>query len=122
MRWINELSTIKQESMENQSALIDELTRRFVTCANPIPFEVLDDELLAFSQESTSRAMQYCLCSLIAADIATVPYAEGRNSHMSVLKDVAASYGLSIDKIIYATRFEQQIENHLAKLENDEDV
>jgi hypothetical protein len=117
MHNIDELDMIKSKSIAYQHATVDDLTSRFIQAADSIPDEILRDELADLSREDSRQAMRYCLLAIIAADIATVPYPEGREFHMRTLTKLAKSYGLSRDKIIYLTRYADQMTEHFQALE-----
>ena len=61
--------------------------------------EIESDDLVDLSAESSGRAFRYTFLAMIAADIATVPYREGREAHMERLKKLASEYGLSMKKV-----------------------
>ena len=105
MHSVNDLSTVKQESAATQWELIDNLISQFETFTDPLPPEILADGVTDLSRESKRAQLQYEFCAVIAADIATVPYVEGRAAHLAVLQQVADHYNLSLEKIIYLSRY-----------------
>ena len=117
MHSVNELNVIKSQSVECQREVVDELAARFFRLANPLPAEALKDELAALASENVRQALRYCLLAIIAADIATVPYPEGREFHMQTLAEVAAAYGLSVAKIVHMTEYADEMIRHFQVLE-----
>ena len=108
MNRVSDLNMIKARDVEYQRAVIDDLTDRFRRAPNGIDAvlaEIPKDEVVDLSLERPDQAVRYALLAMIAADIGTVPYTEGRAYHMEGLKELASKYDLSIRKIIYLTRF-----------------
>jgi hypothetical protein len=120
MNRVSDLNMIKGRDVAYQRTVIDELTNRFsqsVTGINVILVEMPKDDLVDLSVEEPEQVIRYALLAIIAADIATVPYPDGRAFHMDTLKDLAATYNLSPRKIVYLTRYADEWMNRLEALE-----
>jgi len=113
---------IKGRDLAHQRAVIDDLTTRFARTTNGVDAvlaELPKDELVDLSVEEPEQTIRYALLAMIAADIATVPYQEGRAFHMEGLKELASIYDLSPRKIIYLTNYADEWMNRLEALERN---
>jgi|SRR5215212_9872995 hypothetical protein len=120
MNRVSDLNMIKGRDLAHQRAVIDDLTTRFVRTTNGVDAvlaELPKDELVDLSVEEPEQTIRYALLAMIAADIATVPYQEGRAFHMEGLKELASIYDLSPRKIIYLTNYADEWMNRLEALE-----
>jgi hypothetical protein len=108
MNRISDLNVIKGRDIDTQRAVIDELVERYGRTANGVEkvlSEILGDDLGDLSAEPPEQALRYAFLAMIAADIATVPYMEGRAFHMEGFSQLASGYGLSMKKVVYLTRY-----------------
>lgn len=99
---------MKSRSLPAQREVIDELTARFGCVPEMVTrlrAGVLKDDVLDLSGEVPLQVIRYCLLAMIASDIATVPYPEGRAYHLKGLRELAASYGLAEKKIIHLSEY-----------------
>lgn len=122
MNRVSDLNMIKGREVAYQRAVIDDLVSRFGRTANGIDAvlaEIPKDELVDLSVEEPEQAIRYALLAMIAADIGTVPYQEGRNFHMEGLKELASIYDLSPKKIIYLTIYADAWMSRLEALERN---
>lgn len=122
MNRVSDLNMIKGQEVAYQRAVIDDLVNRFGRTANGIDAvlaEVPKDELFDLSVEEPEQTIRYALLAMIAADIATVPYQEGRTFHMEGLKELASIYDLSVRKIIYLTKYADEWMNRLEAVERN---
>jgi hypothetical protein len=124
MHSVSELSVLKSRSLADQRAVVDELTTRFsrltdrtaVQCA-----EVLKEGVVDLARERPEQVLRYLFLAIIAADIATVPYPEGRVRHMESLRELSATYGLSDKTIVYLSAYSENLVRCLAAVEKDGD-
>jgi hypothetical protein len=122
MNRVSDLNMIKGQDIVAQRAVIDELASRFSLTVDGIDIvlsEIPKDDLVDLSAEAPGRAIRYALLAIIAADIATVPYQEGRNFHMRRLEELASIFGLSTKKIVHLTRYADQWMTRFEALEGD---
>jgi hypothetical protein len=113
---------IKGQEVAYQRAVIDDLVDRFGSTKDGIRAvltEIPKDELVDLSVEEPAQAIRYALLAMIAADIATVPYQEGRAYHMEGLKELASVFDLSTRKIIYLTKYADEWMDRLEALERN---
>ena len=107
---ITPLLTIKSQNSIDQRTIIDELTRACLgSCSSELQLVMNGDSLLDFSRESETDIVRYCLLTIYAADIASVPYAAGRERHLARLKDLVQFYNLNYDRVIHLTKHERAL-------------
>ncbi len=117
---ISDLNVTKDQDIATQRAVLDHLTASLMPFAaqlEELRDDTLADGVLDLSQEGTEQLIRYLLITLIAADIATVPYPEGRARYMARLTEIADHYGVVLNRILYLTRHADAL---LARLEEIE--
>lgn len=120
MNRVSDLNMIKGREVAHQCIVIDDLTNRFLQVpggVDAVLAQLPEDELVDLSAEEPAQAVRYALLAMIAADIATVPYPEGRAFHMETLREVASTYNLSPRKIIYLTKYADEWMGKLEAIE-----
>lgn len=111
-----DLIAIKSSDGARQRAIIDEFTIRCLDSDVDLLDIVRRDRVIDLAGEAAERLVRYCLLAVYAADIASVPYAEGRARHIERLMEVVDENGLSYDKVIYLTKYSEDILRELEKV------
>jgi hypothetical protein len=104
---ITPLITLKSKDPATQRAILDEFTRACLASPTVNLRKITDsDSLLGLTSEPTENIIRYCLLAIYAADVASVPYANGRERNLGRLRALTTHYDLNFDKVVRLTIFE----------------
>lgn len=112
---INDFITLKAKDAVTQKSILDEFTRRCLNSEVDFLGILEKDGLMNVTGESPESLTKYCLLAVYAADIASVPYPEGRARYVERLRQLVEENDLSYDKVVYLTKYSNRV---LQKLED----
>lgn len=110
-----DLITLKSKDAPTQRSVLGEFTRRCLESKVNFLDMVETDGVINLTSEPPERVAKYFLLAVYAADVASVPYPEGRARHIERLREIIEENNLSYDKVVYLTKYSDPI---LQELEN----